>query len=111
MTLYERIYNLCKERNMTGKELGEMLGLKKSPLTDWKNKKANPTVEQVIRMCEIFATSSEYILFGKESKNLSEEEEQIIKAYRKADERTKNIIRLSLEPYNESAKSSNSKTG
>ena len=37
MSTYERINFLCKENHITGKEIGEKLGLKKSPLTDWKN--------------------------------------------------------------------------
>ena len=62
MNLYERINLLCKEKGITGKELGEKLGLKKSPLTDWKNRKSKPTVDQIIMMCEIFATSADYML-------------------------------------------------
>lgn len=34
--LYERIVAQTELLGLTGKELGEMLGLKKSPLTDWK---------------------------------------------------------------------------
>ena len=36
--LYERIVKETNKLGITGKELGEKLGLKKSPLTDWKNK-------------------------------------------------------------------------
>lgn len=49
---------------LTGNEIGKLLGLKKSPLTDWKNGKSFPTTEQIIKLCEIFAVSADYILFG-----------------------------------------------
>nr|WP_157123543.1 helix-turn-helix transcriptional regulator [uncultured Blautia sp.] len=85
MTMYNRIKDLCEKKGLNGKEFGALLGLKKSPLTDWKNEKAKPTVEQVIAMCDIFATTAEYIIFGKECTELSKEENSIIMAYRKAD--------------------------
>ena len=45
--LYGRILEQTERLGITGKELGELLGLKKSPLTDWKNHKSNPTLEQL----------------------------------------------------------------
>ena len=42
-SLYDRIVIQTERLGINGKELGELLGLKKSPLTDWKNKKSNPT--------------------------------------------------------------------
>ena len=44
-SLYDRIIEQTKRLNMTGKELGQQLGLKKTPLTDWKNQKSCPTLE------------------------------------------------------------------
>ena len=100
MSTYERINFLCKENHITGKEIGEKLGLKKSPLTDWKNNKSKPTIDQIKTICEIFAVSADYILFGKdEDENLTKEESEVIQAYKKADARTQEIVKLSLQPY------------
>ena len=63
-----------------------MLGLKKSPLTDWKNKKSNPTLDQLVKMCEIFATSSDYLLYG-EMGSLSADQQELIDTYKKLDRR------------------------
>lgn len=113
MSTYERINLLCKENHITGKEIGEKLGLKKSPLTDWKNNKSKPTIDQIKIICEIFAVSADYLLFGEDTnKNLTNEEYEIIQAYKQADIRTKEIVKLSLQPYMKSQiKSSNSKIG
>lgn len=67
--IYNRIVTLSKENSLTGVALGQKLGLKKSPLTDWKNGKSTPTLEQIATICEIFAVSSDYIIFGKDSIN------------------------------------------
>lgn len=82
--LYERILEETERIGITGKQLGELLGLKKSPLTDWKNRKSNPTLEQLSKMCEIFATSSDYLLFGEEALNQPIDERF---SYLNADER------------------------
>lgn len=51
---------------MSGTDLGKILNLKKSPLTDWKNKKSKPTLEQIVQICEYFDVSSDFLLFGKQ---------------------------------------------
>lgn len=86
--LYDRIVEQTKQLNMTGKELGEAIGLKKSPLTDWKNKKSKPTIEQIIKMCEIFAIPTDYLLLGKNTKEtLTENEKELLAQFRKLPER------------------------
>ena len=84
--LYERILEQVERLGITGKQLGELLGLKKSPLTDWKNNKSNPTLEQLVKMCEIFATPSDYLLFGR-TENLSTDEQELIDTYNQLDRR------------------------
>lgn len=84
--LYERILEQSEHLGITGKQLGELLGLKKSPLTDWKNHKSNPTLEQLSRMCEIFAISSDYLLFGSVD-DLSADQRELIETYDKLDRR------------------------
>ena len=109
MSLYERINILCKENKITGKELGEKLGLKKSPLTDWKNQKSKPTVEQIISICEMFAISSDYLLFGK---TINENEErEIIEAYKHAAPAIQEAVKKLLDITEENEKSSISKIG
>lgn len=80
--LYERIKEQTKKNNINGNDLATLLGLKKSPLTDWKNGKSKPTLEQFEKMCEIFAVSTEWLLLGKENENLTAEEQELIDLYR-----------------------------
>ena len=78
--IYERIAEESSKLGLTGKDLG----LKKSPLTDWKNTKSCPTLEQVTMMCDIFAVSSDYLIFGKAT-SLSVDEATLLKNYQKLD--------------------------
>lgn len=114
--MYNRILKLCEENNINGKKLGELLGLKKSPLTDWKNGKAKPTIEQITRMCEIFAISADYILFGKEYNELSTDEIELLRNYKLLPDIEKGRVleytESRAEPYKSSSeKSSESRTG
>lgn len=100
-TLYERIVEQTQKKNMTGKELGALLGLKKSPLTDWKNGKANPTLEQFGKMCEIFAISAEWLLTGKESKDLTPEEQLLVDTFRNCNPVGQQLIQEHAESIRE----------
>lgn len=103
------------KKNINGKQLGELLELKKSPLTDWKNGKAKPTVEQVKRMCEIFATTADYLILGKEEKQLTENESEMLHYFKKLPNREQIKFIGKIEDvakgYEENGNSSISKTG
>ena len=81
MEIYDRINQLLKENELSGIKLGEMLGLKKSPLTDWKNGKSKPTLEQVLRICDIFAISCDWLLRGTEDNKSVLNENQTLPEY------------------------------
>lgn len=89
--LYERILEQTTRLGITGKELGELLGLKKSPLTDWKNQKSSPTLEQLVKLCDIFAISSDYLLFG-ETVALTKDQQELIQTYNRLDRRGQHRI-------------------
>lgn len=91
LELYDRILEQTTRLGLTGKELGSLLGLKKSPLTDWKNHKSTPTLEQLAKMCEIFAVSSDYLLFGK-TDNLSNNESILLENFNMLDLTAQNEI-------------------
>lgn len=73
---------MAQEKAINGIKLGQLLGLSKSPLTDWKNGQSYPTTKQIIKLCEIFAVSADYILFGNEY-HLSDDENNLIKNFHK----------------------------
>lgn len=81
--IYKRIIEQANKKGITGKELGELLGMKKSPLTDWKNKKSKPTVEQIKKMCEIFTVTADWLITGKDKEELTEEEQKLIETFRR----------------------------
>lgn len=92
--LYDKISELADKNNISGKELGNMLGLKKSPLTDWKNGKSKPTLEQIKKICEIFAISADFLILDKNRlAELTPEEEQLLIDFRNCSNEIQNVIR------------------
>lgn len=92
--IYDRILKETKRKGLDGNKLGQLLGLKKSPLTDWKNEKSIPTTEQIIKLCDIFAVSADYLLFGN-NKHLSADEQTLISQFQcLSDDDKKEILNL-----------------
>ncbi|GHV50267.1 hypothetical protein FACS1894216_02140 [Synergistales bacterium] len=61
-----RIKGLLADSGLTAKQFGIDIGLKKSPFNDWDAGKSAPTVPQILRICEIFGVSANWILTGEE---------------------------------------------
>lgn len=71
----KRIFEICKSKGVSGKQLGAILGLTKSPLTDWKNKASKPTLEHIITIMnhfdlepnELFSARPESVMVAEDS--------------------------------------------
>ena len=101
MDIVQRIKGICDKHDINGAELGHKLGLSKSPMTDWKNGKSKPTLDQIINICELFAISSDYLLTGVESlpKDLTADEAEWLELYRKLEPSKQTEHRLELRGY------------
>ncbi len=96
-----RICDYLEKNNIKSSQLCEILGLKKSPLTDWKNKHSRPTLAQIIAICENFGISSDYLLFGKSLKdiNLSTEDREILSLFNELNSDEKKICLAYLKGF------------
>lgn len=59
-----RIYELRKEKGISQKELGEMLGVSNKSVSKWETGAALPKTETLVRLAEFFDISSEELLQG-----------------------------------------------
>ena len=67
--LYENIYALCKERNITPGGLCGELGFRRSVLSDLKNgRKKSLDTTTLVKIAEYFNVSVDYLLTGDENK-------------------------------------------
>lgn len=67
--MIDRILEIIKENHLTNKQFCELLGFSLSTVTDWKNAKSKPTVNQIVKIAEHFDLSTDYIILGKTPNN------------------------------------------
>ena len=72
MIISERIIKVLKERNMTQAEFAKQVGISTSTISEWKNKKTNPTADKIMDICNVLQITPEQLLTGK---GIEDEEE------------------------------------
>lgn len=104
--MYERIKMLCKQNGTNITALERELGFAKGSICKWENHE--PSYERVKMIADRFHVSVEYIKNGEDVKwnpkeqtmdytiSLSEEEQDLLMKYRKADDTQKEMIRRIL---------------
>ena len=104
--MYERIKMLCKQNGTNITALERELGFAKGSICKWENHE--PSYERVKMIADRFHVSVEYIKYGEDIQwnpreqtvdyniYLSEEEQEILTAYRNADLLQKEMVRRLL---------------
>lgn len=75
----ERIYKLRKKNNMSQGDLADALDTSRQTVSKWENDISTPELDKIIRLCEIFCVSSDYILRGITEESTEEKEQTLIK--------------------------------
>ncbi len=73
MSFGERLQQLRKENGMSQEELGNLLFVSRQTVSLWENNQTVPTVDNLIRLKEIFGVSLDSILTGEEKIEESEQ--------------------------------------
>jgi transcriptional regulator with XRE-family HTH domain len=63
-TISEKIFELLAERGMTQREFAQRTGISQSAISDWKQKKTNPSAEKILEICSVLAVSPYELLAG-----------------------------------------------
>ena len=75
----QRIQNLRIDKKITAVDLAETLNIKSNQMSRIENGRANCTVPQLYVISQILGCSVDYLLFGKKSLTISQEQEASIK--------------------------------
>lgn len=109
MEIVERIKDLCIAENITIKELERIIQISNGSIRHWNEK--TPSVERVLLVADHFNVSLDWLVTGKESGNLTPEEQLLVDHYRQADNRGKRSIMRTAESESAELESSTSKLG
>lgn len=109
MDIVERIKEKSKEKGTNFSKLERELGFGNGVIRRWNERK--PGAEQVYKVAICLNTTVEWLLTGKESGNLTPEEQLLVDHYRRADNRGKRSIMRTAESESAKLESSTSKLG
>lgn len=107
MSIVERIKSRCKEKGTSMNALEKELGFGNGSIRLWDKKE--PGSQKVILVAERLDLSLDWLLTGKESGNLTPEEQLLVDHYRRADNRGKRSIMRIAESESAELESSTSK--
>ena len=109
MDIVERIKEKSRQKGTNIATLEKELGIGNGVIRRWNDRK--PGAEQVYKIAVCLNTTAEWLLTGKESGNLTPEEQLLVDHYRQADDRGKRNIMKTAENESAELESSASKLG
>ena len=74
----ERIRELRKKHGLTQQKLGELIGVKKSSISQWENDEHSPSGDNLALLSKVFGVSAHWLTTGKGSPELSNVEPAVI---------------------------------
>lgn len=96
-----RIKQLRQDNGWLQADLAKKLQTSRQAIGNYETGERSPDVETILKLCEIFGCSADYLL-GRSvlpSPELSEEETELLLAFRRADDRSREMVRLALAPF------------
>lgn len=96
-----RIKDLRTSRGWRQADLAVILNTKPQTVSRYEKEDRGIDVETINKLCEIFGVSADYLLGLSDlpCPELSDEEQLLLLAFRRADGRARELVRLALEPF------------
>ena len=98
-----RLRELRQKHGWRQEDLAKLLNTKAQSVSYYENENRGMDVETIHKLCDIFGVTADYLLGRSEmpSPEISAEEWAVVAALRLADERTRQLVALALEPWTE----------
>jgi len=59
-----RLQELRQKSQLSQEDLAERIGVSRQAISKWESEQSNPDIENIIRLSEVYNTSTDYILKG-----------------------------------------------
>lgn len=98
-----KIKELRTEKKMKQDDLAALLKCSRTAISNYEVGLRDIDSETICRLCDIFGCTADYLLGRSElpSPEMSEEEISLLLAYRRCDDRARDMVRLALDPFKE----------
>ena len=96
-----KIRSLRISKNMSQSDLGAILNCAAITISRYETGQRDIDSATICRLCEIFGCTADYLL-GRSilpTPEISAEEARLLQAYRRADGRARDMVRLALSPF------------
>lgn len=87
MSINERFFKTLEEKGIKASEIAKSLNVNNSIISAWKTRGTNPPIEYTVQICKLLGISIEYYITGKDSNELSDEEQELLNFYRQLPEK------------------------
>lgn len=103
-----KIKILRLKKDISQRELGDLLNCTDATVSRYETGQRDIDSTTICRLCEIFGCTADYLLGRSElpTPELNEEEARLLQAYRRSDDRARDMVRLALAPFSSSDTSS-----
>lgn len=109
MDIIDRIFELVDNQFKEQKDFAAAVGVSDDTVSDWRRRKSASCTKSkhLTRIAEVLGTTTDYLNYGTrpDDEHLTDEERQLLLAYRNADARAREMVKLALEPFGLSAAS------
>lgn len=111
--MVENLKKLRTKKGITQAQLAEMLGISQQSINKYENQNAEPDIETLKNLADLFNTSIDYLvghtdidhkIEKTEKYDLNNDEIQLINGYRKLNQSEKDSLHCIINNYNSSKK-------
>ena len=64
MNMSNRLQELRQKSHLSQEDLAERIGVSRQAISKWESEQSNPDIENIVRLSEVYNTSTDYILKG-----------------------------------------------
>lgn len=96
-----RIKDLRIKSNLKQTDLAQKLSCSPTTISNYEVGIRDIDSETINKLCEIFGCTADYLLGRSElqTPELSDEEIRLLQAYRRGDDRARDMVKLALDPF------------
>lgn len=96
-----RLRELRVGKRYSQEKLGKLIGCTSATISKYELEQRGLDSATIRCLCDIFNCTADYLLCRSDtpSPKISEDEAALLRAYRAADDHTKAVVRLALEPF------------
>ena len=106
-TFSQTMSALRKGRGLSQRRAAADLGISQALLSHYENGAREPGLGFICRACDYYGVSADYLLGRSElpTPEISAEEARLLRAYRRADGRARDMVALALAPFTQDGSS------